>query len=60
MNTVRAHGGYLITLTLLITLIFAIIPLPLAVESYRPDWTLLVLIYWALALPHRVNVGVAC
>lgn len=59
MNTVRSQGGYLIMLTLLITLIMSIIPLPLMVVAYRPDWTLLVLIYWALALPHRVNVGVA-
>ncbi|MFT5161482.1 MAG: rod shape-determining protein MreD [Alteromonadaceae bacterium] len=59
MNTVRTQGGYLIMLTLLITFILSIIPLPRLIEAYRLDWTLLVLIYWALALPHRVNVGVA-
>lgn len=59
MTTVRPHGGYLITLTLLLTLILAIMPLPLMVKAYRPDWTLMVLIYWTLALPHKVNVGVA-
>lgn len=59
MNTVRTQGGYLIMLTLLLTFILAIMPLPIIVKAYRPDWTLMVLMYWALALPHRVNVGVA-
>ncbi|GAC24207.1 rod shape-determining protein MreD [Paraglaciecola mesophila KMM 241] len=34
-------------------------PMPAIVEQYRPDWVFLVLGYWALALPERVNVGVA-
>lgn len=59
MNTQRGHGGYLIALTLLVTLILSILPLPIIVKAYRPDWTLLVLMYWVLALPHKVNVGVA-
>jgi rod shape-determining protein MreD len=59
VNKVRSQGGVLIAFTLLVTLILAIVPLPHIFEAYRPDWTLMVLIYWSLALPHRVNVGVA-
>ena len=36
MNTARGHSGYLIALTLLLTLILAIMPLPQAVQAYRP------------------------
>ncbi len=59
MTPIKPQGGYLITLSILLTLILAIMPLPLIFKPYRPDWTLMVLIYWTLALPHRVNVGVA-
>ncbi|EWH11605.1 rod shape-determining protein MreD [Catenovulum agarivorans DS-2] len=49
----------LIALSLLLTLILAMAPLPSYVEAFRPDWVLLVLFYWAIALPHRINVGSA-
>lgn len=34
-------------------------PLPHLVEAGRPEWIALVLVYWAVALPDRVGVGVA-
>jgi rod shape-determining protein MreD len=51
-----AHNGIIILLTLLLALIASIIPMPLSVDAFRPDWVLVVLIYWCLALPSRVNV----
>lgn len=40
----------------LIALIGAIYPLPLFLNAFRPDWMVLVIFYWVLALPHRVSI----
>lgn len=50
---------YTIPLSIIIALVLQITPMPSVVDLYRPDWVLLVLSYWALALPNRVSVGVA-
>ena len=54
-----AHNGIIILFTLLLALIASIIPLPLTIDAFRPDWVLIVLLYWAIALPSRVNVVTA-
>ena len=60
MNTlVRHHGGSVIFITLLVALLLTNLPLPDSLRFARPDWVLLVLIYWTMALPHRVGVGIA-
>lgn len=51
-----AHNGIIILLTLLIALMASITPLPLSVDAFRPDWVLVVLLYWCLALPSKVNI----
>lgn len=48
-----------IALTLLAAIMLAIFPLPDWLRPFRPEWVLLVLIYWSMALPAMVGVGVA-
>lgn len=51
-----------IYMTILVALVAMILPIPEIfrwLEYARPDWLFLVLAYWTIALPHRVNIGTA-
>lgn len=50
--------NYIILLSIVTALVLQIMPMPSMVDLYRPDWVLLVLAYWTMALPNRVNIGV--
>lgn len=54
-----AHRRRIIIITALIALILSIMPLPAGMQIARPDWPLLLLVYWVIYLPHRVGVGSA-
>ena len=49
-------NNFVIWVTVIVSLMLTIMPLPIGFDEFRPNWTLLVLIYWVLALPNRVNV----
>ncbi|MBA3987630.1 MAG: rod shape-determining protein MreD [Idiomarina sp.] len=44
-------------LTLLAGLILAVMPMSAGLQAWRPEWALMIVIYWVIALPHRVNIG---
>ncbi|WP_150538833.1 rod shape-determining protein MreD [Actinobacillus vicugnae] len=39
--------------------VLEIMPWPIGFQGLRPNWVVLVLIYWALALPNKISVGTA-
>lgn len=47
-----------IYITIIVGLLLQIMPMPPQVDVYRPDWLLMILCYWSMALPNRVSVGV--
>jgi len=53
---VFSHNGIIIIFTLLIAVMASIMPMPLSVDAFRPDWVLIVLVYWCLALPNKINI----
>ena len=46
-------------LSILVSLMLSMMPLPGWAQSFRPDWVTMVLIYWVMALPQQVGVTVA-
>ena len=59
MNSRTKQGGWVILLSLLFAMVLMLLPLPEGMKFLRPNWVLLVLIYWMMALPSRVGIGTA-
>lgn len=52
----NTRGGLVVWFSMLLGLLFQLMPVPEVVDASRPDWLLLIMIYWAMALPHRYNI----
>lgn len=60
---IRANSLVIIAITFLVALVLSVVSFPefapVEVSYLRPEWTVLVLIYWVIALPHRVGIVTA-
>jgi rod shape-determining protein MreD len=56
----RAHVGFFwLPLSLLLAVLFGLLPLPDVIAALRPYFLGLVLVYWLLETPDRVGMGAA-
>jgi rod shape-determining protein MreD len=53
------HGYWVILATFLGAMVLALFPLPAWLLWARPEWLALTLVYWVIALPHRVGIFTA-
>lgn len=59
MQDQEAHGYWVILLTFLVAYVLAVLALPQWLLWARPEWVALAVIYWTIALPHRVGIATA-
>ena len=59
MRQAKRGGGGVILVSFIVALGLTIMPLPDALELVRPEWIIMVLVYWVMALPDRIGVGIA-
>lgn len=52
----RTRGTWVIAVSVMLAALLAFVPLPAWLEVWRPKWMTLVVIYWVIALPHRVGL----
>ncbi|MFT5133794.1 MAG: rod shape-determining protein MreD [Gammaproteobacteria bacterium] len=52
------NGGWVIVVSFIIAIMLTAMPLPEWVVNWRPAWVAMVLIYWCMALPDRVGIGI--
>ena len=57
MKKIKTHGGNIILLSFIAAFILSMVPLPQILQTVRPEFVLIVLIYWCIALPTRIGVG---
>ena len=53
-NKQQGLQGYVVTI--LLAMSFKILPLSVGLSNLNPDWVLLALIYWTLAIPEKLGV----
>ena len=57
MKKIKANGGNIIFISFVAAFILSMLPLPQILQTVRPEFVIIVLIYWCIALPNRIGVG---
>jgi len=55
----KSQGGIVIFISLLVALTLMMMPMPEWAEAGRPQWLIMAVIYWCIALPDRFGVIIA-
>ena len=55
----RSEGSLAIIFTFIVAYVLTVMVLPSSLEYLRPEWVALIVIYWVIAIPHRVGVIIA-
>lgn len=58
MNTARSSGGGIIALSFLLAFLLTGAAPSGWLGLFWPDWVAMALIYWCMALPHRIGIGI--
>lgn len=58
MIFLRRYNWIIISFTFLLAFVLQSMPWPVSFNMFRPSWVQLILIYWVIVTPHRVNIGV--
>jgi len=59
MTGYRSHNRWVIFASCIVALLLQLMPWPKEIYMFKPSWLALVLIYWVMALPHRMSIGYA-
>ena len=57
-SVTKPRNGFVIVITLVIAMVLMMVPLPEEVRYFRPEFVVMTLMYWTMALPQRVGIGV--
>ncbi|PID54691.1 MAG: rod shape-determining protein MreD [Gammaproteobacteria bacterium] len=55
----RAHAYWVVLLSFALAAFLQIVPLPTVLSWWRPPFLMLVVVYWVVAIPHRVGLTTA-
>lgn len=56
MKRSTSRDSLIIASTFFVALCLSVLPLTESLQAVRPDWVIVILIYWVVAMPHKVDI----